>query len=163
MRPLRWPILAASLLCLIGCLGDPVGPAGTPPRQSPHGATVENGRYLAGSVANCWACHTERNLNTGELLGPRFSGSRNFADDNDPKRIWAPPNLTPDPKTGRLARFSEDEFVARFRVGRVIPGSPMPWTGFSKMSDEDLRAIYRFLKSLPPVENEVGPPVREKS
>src|SRR5690242_4716250 len=29
MRPLRWPILAASLLCLIGCLGDPVGPAGT--------------------------------------------------------------------------------------------------------------------------------------
>jgi len=29
MRPLRWPSLAASLLCLIGCLGDPVGPAGT--------------------------------------------------------------------------------------------------------------------------------------
>src|SRR2546425_11402574 len=29
MRALRWPSLAASLLCLIGCLGDPVGPAGT--------------------------------------------------------------------------------------------------------------------------------------
>src|SRR5689334_7393604 len=42
-------------------MANPVGPAGTPPRQSPHGATVENGRYLAGSVANCWACHTERN------------------------------------------------------------------------------------------------------
>src|SRR5213082_170388 len=29
MRALRWPILATTLLCLIGCLGDPVGPAGT--------------------------------------------------------------------------------------------------------------------------------------
>src|SRR5437763_8515921 len=29
MRALRWPYLAAALLCLIGCLGDPVGPAGT--------------------------------------------------------------------------------------------------------------------------------------
>ena len=29
MRALRWPSLAGSLLCLIGCLGDPVGPAGT--------------------------------------------------------------------------------------------------------------------------------------
>jgi hypothetical protein len=33
----------------------------------------------------------------------------------------------------------------------------MPWQGFSKMDEDDLRAIYRYLKSLPPVMNDAGP------
>jgi hypothetical protein len=79
-------------------------------------------------------------------------------DDFDPSRTWNPPNLTPDSKTGRSAIFTEDQFVARFRAGRVIPGSPMPWQAFRLMTDDDLRAIYRFLRTLPAVENDVGPP-----
>jgi len=74
--------------------------------------------------------------------------------------VWAPPNLTPDPKTGVTARLTEDQFVARFRAGRILPGSPMPWQAFSRMAEDDLRAIYRFLKSLPPHENDTGPAVR---
>ena len=143
-------------------LANPVGPKETPPRQSPRGATVETGRYLAGSVANCWACHTTRNQATGQLTGPLYGGTSGFTDDSQAGRTWNPPNLTPDPKTGRTAIFTEDQFVARFRAGRVIPGSPMPWQAYRLMTDDDLRAIYRFLKTLPPVVNDVGPPFVEK-
>jgi mono/diheme cytochrome c family protein len=142
-------------------LANPVGPKETPPQASPHGATVENGRYLAESVTNCWACHTQRDMKTGALTGPRFGGAH-MPDDYNPKRMWAPPNLTNDPATGRLAKFTEDEFVARIHQGRVLPGSPMPWQGFKNMDDDDLRAIYRYLESLPPVVNDVGPPYVDK-
>ena len=73
-----------------------------------------------------------------------------------------PPNLTPDSRTGRIAAWSEDQFVARFRQGRVIPGSPMPWNAFARMSDDDLRAIYRYLRTVPPVVHETGPSVRPR-
>jgi len=63
------------------------------------------------------------------------------------------------PETGRLGKMSEDQFVARFHQGRLIPGSPMPWQAFARMSDDDLRAIYRYLKSVPAVKRDNGPPV----
>ena len=143
-------------------LSKPVGPKTQPPHDSPRGPTAENGRYLAGSVANCWACHTQRDPNTGALTGALYTGANNFTDEENPKRTWAPPNLTSALSTGRLARFTGNAFVARFRAGRAIPGSPMPWQGFARMSDDDLRAIYRFLKTVPAVENDVGPAVVEK-
>jgi len=139
-------------------LSNPVGPRSMPPKESPRGATVENGRYLAGSVANCWSCHTQRDPNTGGLAGTLYGGTVGFTDDVNPARLWNPPNLTPAPKTGRTAVFSEDRFVERFRKGRLIAGSPMPWQEFSQMSEDDIRAIYRFLRTLPPVERDVGPP-----
>ncbi|HTK69317.1 MAG TPA: cytochrome c [Candidatus Eisenbacteria bacterium] len=144
-------------------LTTPVGPKSPPPHDSPQGPTVERGRYLAGSVANCWACHTARNNNTGQLAGPMYAGTTGFTHESDPTRSWNPPNLTPDPKTGRSALFSEDNFVARFRAGKVIPGSPMPWQALRSMTDDDIRAIYRFLRTLPPVVNDVGPPSAAKS
>jgi mono/diheme cytochrome c family protein len=143
-------------------LSSPVGPKQTPLKANPRGATVENGRYLVESAANCWTCHTQRDMNTGQLVGPRLGGG-SMPDDFNPKRTWAPPNLTSDPTTGRLAKLSEDEFVARFRTGRVIPGSPMPWQGFKDMNEDDLRAIYRYLKALPPVVHDTGPPYVDKS
>jgi len=141
-------------------LANPVGPKATPPKANQHGATVDNGRYLVESVAHCWSCHTQRNPNTGELTGPHLGGAT-MADDTNPKRTWAPPNLTSD-ATGRLAKFSEDEFVARFRAGRAYPGSPMPWQGFQRLAEDDIRAIYRYLKTVPPVVNDVGPPFVDK-
>ena len=140
-------------------LAKPVGPKETPLKVSPHGATIENGRYLVESVANCWACHTQRNQNTGALSGPRFGGATDFKEPSDPDHVWAPPNITSDPETGRLGKWSEDEFVARFRLGRVYPTSPMPWQALKHMDDDDLRAIYRYLKSVPPVHRDVGAPV----
>jgi mono/diheme cytochrome c family protein len=143
-------------------LANPVGPKETPPRLNPHGPTVENGRYLVESVANCWACHTQRDYKTGAMVGPHLGGAT-MPDELNPKRIWAPPNLTSEPTTGRLARFTEDEFVARMRAGRAIPGSPMPWQGFRTLHEDDLRAIYRYLKTVPPVAHDTGPAFVDKS
>jgi mono/diheme cytochrome c family protein len=140
-------------------LSKPVGPSSTPLAQAPHGASVETGRYLVESVALCWACHTERSQMTGALTGPRFGGTKGFTESDDPSRSWSPPNITSDPETGRLGKMNEDQFVARFRQGRVLPGSPMPWQAFSRMNEEDLRAIYQYLKSVPAVKRDNGPPV----
>jgi mono/diheme cytochrome c family protein len=138
-------------------LANPVGPHETPLKQSPRGATIENGHYLAESVALCWACHTQRNMATGALVGSRYGGAIAFEQSADHKYSWSPPNITSDP-TGRLGSMTEDEFVTRFRAGRLIEGSPMPWPSFGSMAEDDLRAIYRYLKSLPPVKRDVGPP-----
>ncbi|NOT33892.1 MAG: cytochrome C [Candidatus Eisenbacteria bacterium] len=137
-------------------LANPVGPRETPPVTSPRGATLENGRYLTESVALCWACHTQRSAATGELTGPRFGGATEFIEAGV---SWSPPNITSDPETGRIGALSEDEFVARFRAGRLIPDSPMPWQGYARMSEDDLRAIYRYLKSVPAVKRDVGSPI----
>ncbi len=141
-------------------LAKPVGPTTPPLAQSPRGASIETGRYLVESVALCWSCHTERSQMTGALTGPRFGGTTGFQESDDLTHTWSPPNITSDPETGRLGKMSEDQFVARFRQGRVIPGSPMPWQAFSRMNEDDLRAIYRYLESVPPVKRDVGPPVR---
>jgi mono/diheme cytochrome c family protein len=142
-------------------LAKPVGPATPPPATAPRGASLETGRYLVESVSLCWACHTERSQMTGALTGPRFGGTTGLVETDDPGHSWSPPNITSDPETGKLGRMTEDEFVARFRQGRVIPGSPMPWQAFSRMNEEDLRAIYKYLKSVPPVKRDVGPAVVE--
>ena len=144
-------------------LSQPVGPASTPPVVAPRGASEETGKYLVESVSLCWACHTERSQMTGALIGPRFGGTKGFEEPGDPTHSWSPPNITSDPETGRLGKLSEDQFVERFRQGRVIPGSPMPWQAFSKMNEEDLRAIYKYLKTVPPVKRDNGPPMVNKS
>ncbi len=138
-------------------LANPVGPSETPPAVAPRGATLENGRYLAESVSLCWACHTERSQATGALTGPRYGGTTGFIESYDPATSWSPPNITADPTTGKLGAWTEDQFVARFRQGRTLPNSPMPWQAFLRMEDDDLRAIYRYLKSVPPVQRDVGP------
>ena len=141
-------------------LANPVSPKETPPTASPRGASVETGHYLVEAVANCWACHTERNMQTGQLVGARYSGGI-MPDERNHKRTWLPPNITSEATTGRLAKFTEDEFVARFRAGRVIPESPMPWQVFRTMTDDDLRSVYRYLKTVPPVVRDMGPPFKD--
>lgn len=140
-------------------LSKPVGPSSPPPTVAPRGPTAEAGKYLVESVALCWACHTERSQMTGALVGPRFGGTKNFTEAGDPGHSWSPPNITSDPETGRLGKMSEEQFVARFRQGRTIPGSPMPWQSFSKLNEDDLRAIYKYLMTVPQVKRDNGPAV----
>lgn len=138
---------------------DQVPPAVAPPSAP----TIERGSYLANSVAACGACHTKRSMVDGSYLAPKYSGGNEMERDSDPSFVFVTPNLTPDPRTGVIAGWTEDEFIARFRQGKVIPDSHMPWGPFSRMSDTDLRAIYRYLMSLEPVENETGPVLRRKA
>jgi len=163
-QPVRNPVPAHQYTTLgkvvrATALAKPVGPSAPPPAKAPRGASEETGRYLVESVALCWACHTERSQMTGALVGPRFGGTTGFTEPDDPAHSWSPPNITSDPETGKLGKMTEDQFVARFRQGRIIPGSPMPWQAFSRLDEDDLRSIYRYLKSVPPVRRDVGPPV----
>jgi hypothetical protein len=120
-------------------------------------ATAAYGSYVANTLAGCSACHTARNLRTGTYLSPFFSGGLAFKSREHPGQVYVSPNLTPDPATGHITQWTEDAFVQRFRAGLLIPDSPMPWAGFARMTDTDLRALYRFLRSLPPVRHDVGP------
>jgi len=71
-------------------------------------------------------------------------------------------NLTPDQNTG-LAIWREEDFVKAIRTGKhfgvsreILP--PMPWSAFRNLNDEDLKSIYAFLRTIPPVSNLVPDP-----
>lgn len=119
----------------------PVGPSGT--------ALQERGAYLVNAVANCAGCHTQRSMTTGAFTGPKLQGGMEMESAVNPAIKLVTPDLTSRPG-GRTALWTEDEFVTRFHAGERIPGSPMPWQAFARMSDNDLRAIYRYIKSVKP-------------
>jgi mono/diheme cytochrome c family protein len=139
---------------------EPYAPAAPPPADLPPEASAHYGEYLAKTLGGCGACHTARNLRTGEYQSPFFSGGLRFRSRLRPDSMFVSPNLTPDPATGHIAAWSEAEFIERFRHGLIFEDSPMPWGGFTRMTDSDLRALYRFLHSLPPVRHDVGPPMQ---
>jgi mono/diheme cytochrome c family protein len=67
-------------------------------------------------------------------------------------------NLTPD-QTG-IGNWTEEQFIRAMKEGKykglensrtLLP--PMPWQGYSQMPDEDLKAIFAYLKSIKPVSN----------
>lgn len=127
----------------------PIGPSGNPPAESPPpGPTLERGTYLVTAVANCAGCHTQRSMVTGAYTGPRLAGGTPMEAGDKAHTKLVPPDITANPGTGRAVTWSEDEFVARFRAGERIPGSPMPWQAFRRITDDDVRAIYRYLRSI---------------
>jgi mono/diheme cytochrome c family protein len=128
---------------------EPHGPTRPVRAHVEAGPTVEYGEYLASSVANCNGCHTKRSLRTGEAEGVAFAGGMTVESHTAPGTKFVTPNLTPDPKTGHIYAWSEDVFVARFR-NAVPTASPMPWGNFRHLADDDLRALYRYFRSLPP-------------
>jgi mono/diheme cytochrome c family protein len=140
---------------------SPAGPATPAPATSPTGPTVERGAYLANHVSSCTSCHTNRGSD-GALVGPAFAGGQQMEVAADPHQVYVTANLTPDPETSPIGRWSEDTFITRFRMGQLIAGTPMPWGAYARMTDDDLRAIYRFLRSLPPTRNPTGAPVQPK-
>jgi hypothetical protein len=95
-------------------------------------------------------------MQTGAYTGPDFAGGPEFEGIKNQSVKLYPPNITTDPKTGKLANWTEDYFIQRFRKGRVVPESPMPWAPFRHMSDLELKALFRYLKTVNPVENIAG-------
>jgi hypothetical protein len=72
-------------------------------------------------------------------------------------------NLTPDENTG-IGSWSEATFVKSLKTGRhmgvarpVLP--PMPWPAYRNLTDDDLRSIYAYLRTIPAVHNRVPEPV----
>jgi mono/diheme cytochrome c family protein len=125
-------------------------PAAVRPGPSP-----EYGRYLANHVGLCADCHTPR----GGLQAKPDRG-RLFAGDASPPSGWPanPRNLTPDSATG-IGRWSEQDFLRTLRTGVNPRGDSlhpfMPWRELRRMNDDDLRAVYAYLRTLPAIRNQV--------
>jgi mono/diheme cytochrome c family protein len=134
----------------------PSMPQTQPPKMVMHDTSVAYGNYMTHSVANCYGCHTDRDLRTGEFTGKPFAGGLIFAPVPETfNRCFMTPNLTPDKATGRMADWELVTFMDRMHKGRLQKGSPMPWGPFSRMDDNDLKAIYNYLRTVPSVNNDV--------
>jgi hypothetical protein len=148
---------------------------------------VQRGQYLV-SAMGCGGCHTPKNPGPpgprsdasrllsghpeGAALGPppKLEGGRWVAVSSWDTTAWAGPwgvsysaNLTPDENTG-IGSWSEDTFVSALRTGRHMGASrpilpPMPWGAFRNLTDEDLRSIYAYLRTVPPIRNRVPEPL----
>ncbi|TXI20309.1 MAG: c-type cytochrome [Roseateles sp.] len=174
---------AATALCLLTLL---LGHA-----QAERAGDIARGRYLV-AMTGCADCHTplkpgpkgpEPDLARG-LSGhpeglalppaPAPQGPWIWGGAGSNTAFWGPwgisyaINLTPDPDTG-LGHWSAEQFIGALRTGQhrgagrpIAP--PMPWQAYGQMSDEDLRAMFAYLQSLPPLRNAVPayqpPPAR---
>ncbi|HZI53744.1 MAG TPA: c-type cytochrome, partial [Chitinophagaceae bacterium] len=127
-------------------LVSPVGPDGNVEKSVTPDSSAAYGKYMASNVANCSGCHTQRTL-SGDFIGEPFAGGNEIEG-------FITPNLTTD-SSSRIFGWSEKNFVDRFRMGKLIPKSPMPWQSFGRMSDMELKAIYAYLQTVKPVRTEV--------
>lgn len=158
------------------------------PPQTGAAAPIERGQYLV-SINGCGDCHSPKTFTaTGpepdasrllsghpadSVLPPVPSGvigpDRWGAITSNDFTAWAGPwgvsfaaNLTPD-ATG-LGGWTPEMFIQAMRTGKhagagrpILP--PMPWNLVGLMTDDDLRAVFAYLQSLPPVANVVPVPV----
>ena len=72
-------------------------------------------------------------------------------------------NLTPDKNTG-LGIWTEDMFVKALKLGKHMGTSrpilpPMPWNWYGQLPEEDLKAMFAYLKSIPAIRNKVPMPL----
>jgi len=173
--------LAASA-CLAMVLASGSGEAQPKPAQSSVAAKrVERGKYLV-TILACNDCHTPFKMGpngpepdmsrmlSGHPEGmklpppPRLSGPWMAA--AVPNSAWAGPwgisysaNLTPDKNTG-LGIWTEDMFLKAMKTGKHMGTSrqiqpPMPWNWLAQATDEDLKAMFAYLRSIPPIVNHV--------
>lgn len=155
VEPSEYSFLGKALMAF-GVI-KPVGPKNTPPKSVSIDSTEVYGSYLANRVANCNGCHTERDFKTGAFVGAPFAGGTHFLPDPYTEGYsFVTPNITPHPETGIMADWDEATFMARMNRGRIHRGSPMPWAPYTRMDDIEVKALYRYLQSLEPVENKIA-------
>jgi hypothetical protein len=159
----------------------PPGPALKSPSEA-----AKRGEYLVKSMG-CWDCHTVHKLGAEgpepvmsmwlaghpadmKLPPPPAAQGPWVAAIAGSMTAWAGPwgisytsNLTPDPETG-MGKWTEQQFIDAMRTGRhqgrgrqILP--PMPWPAISNMTDADLKAVFAYLRAIPPVKNRVPDPV----
>lgn len=147
---------------------------------------VERGAYLVRTMG-CHDCHTPWKLGargpepdmsralTGhpadvimppppKAIGPwTWSGAATNTAFAGPWGVSFTANLTPDPDTG-LGRWTVETFIATMKTGRhegkgrpLLP--PMPYPMVAALTDEDIRSLFAYLQSLPPVRNRVPAPI----
>ncbi|MDB5857104.1 MAG: cytochrome c, class [Ramlibacter sp.] len=118
---------------------------GTAP--GPQQTQVQRGEYLA-RAGDCISCHTAQG-------GAPYAGGYRL---NTPFGYMLASNITPDPDTG-IGRWSLDDFYRAMHHGLNKDGQDMypamPYDFYSKVTREDVAAIFAYLLTVEPVRNEV--------
>ncbi|MDX2003085.1 MAG: c-type cytochrome [Chitinophagales bacterium] len=121
--------------------------------------TLKYGEYMI-TMAACKDCHTR--MEKGSYIeGMEYAGNMEF---KMPNGVLRSANITPDKATG-IGNWSKQAFISRFKMyqdaaniakvdGKSM-NSIMPWTMYAGMTEEDLGAIYSYLQSLKPIQQEV--------
>jgi len=115
------------------------------------------GEYLV-TMASCEECHTPA---TKGQLDPalRFGGGRTFT---TPYGTVVSANITPDNETG-LGKWDFARFRDRVRSYEPSPQvgperfTLMPWHAYARLTDQDLEAVFRYIKGRPPISHKVVP------
>lgn len=119
------------------------------------------GAYMT-NAAGCVECHTR--VDKGQIIPDfKFGGGRDFKFPDGSVVMSA--NITPDKETG-IGAWTKEMFIQRFKVyadsaytdPAVAPGefnSIMPWTMYGQMEEDDLIAIYNYLRTVKPISNKV--------
>jgi Cytochrome c len=116
------------------------------------------GKYLVDGVAGCFGCHSD--VDWSRPGAPPITGREGAG------HIWADqalpwliaPNITPDRETG-IGNWSDDTLARAIREGIGHDGRTlypmMPYPHYREMSDEDLTSIIVYLRTVPPVKNQL--------
>jgi mono/diheme cytochrome c family protein len=129
------PILYLWVLLLMVAASDAA--AQTTPEQ------IARGKYVFGAAAGC-GCHTvaKQPLNAG---GRKYVG---------PFGTVYSSNITPDPTTG-IGKWTDEQIITATRLGRRPNGERLipvhPYTVFNGMTEQDLKDVVAYLRSVPPV------------
>jgi cytochrome c553 len=176
-------VIGAALPAFAACQQQaPAQSAAAAPAETKQ-APADRGKYLVEAVAGCDDCHTPKKMGPNGPepdMSRRLSGHPEnvkvppppkpagpwMITTNDQLTAWSGPwgisytaNLTPDQNTG-LGIWTEDMFIRAIRQNKHMGQSrpilpPMPVQVFKNMTDDDLKAIFAFLRTLPPVANHV--------
>jgi mono/diheme cytochrome c family protein len=142
--------LAMIALAVVGLLGffllawrSAIAPVGPPSRASFPAESIAKGEILA-AEGHCVSCHTRPG-------GPALAGGYGV---NTPFGIIYGTNITPDPDTG-IGRWPLEAFDRAMREGVSRDGSHLfaafPYDVFTKLYDDDIKALYAYLMTRPPV------------
>jgi mono/diheme cytochrome c family protein len=144
--------------------------------QQPSGSTaVERGRYLV-RITGCHDCHSpkiegmtpdlSRSLSGRPATTPLPTTPKGEIHASLDLTAWTGPwgysvasNLTPDAATGLGTRYTEAAFISTMRTGKKPNGTPimppMPSEVYQNMTDDDLKAIFAYLRTIKPIRNAV--------
>ncbi len=131
----------------------------TPKKMSAFGPVLDTALWLSGHPANMPPIE----INHKEIESKGLAVTFDLTEWAGPWGVSYSANLTPDP-TG-IGTWSEDQFIFCLRKGKFkgLEGSrgllpPMPWPMVGQMTDNELKAVFAYLKSIKPINNLVPMP-----
>jgi mono/diheme cytochrome c family protein len=119
---------------------------------------IERGRYLSEHLLQCFVCHSERDWNAPGAPPVEARKGAGAIYSQSGERVLVAPNITPDPETG-AGSWTDDMLARAIREGIGHDGRPlhpaMWYRSFAFLSDEDLASVVVYVRTLPPVRNDL--------